>query len=262
MIDGAQQIEALGFHGIWLADALSRGYFTVDPLVALGVIAGATNQVELGTCILQVPLYHPVELARRVLTLTMASGGRLVLGVGAGSTPADFEVVGADFPSRMNRFDKSLTTMRSLWRGDTVGPVSLEPPPELLGGPPLFIGAWGGAWVERAGQEFDGWIGSGGKSGLTRPDGTYPKATWTKVENAVRRFRANGGRRAVLASVVADLDSRGPAGADDPIDLRCPPDEARTRLRRLAHIGFDDVIVVNANPATDHLVAIAALFRR
>ena len=53
-----------------------------------------TKKVELGTCILQVPLRHPVELAHRVLSAHYLSGGRLRLGVGAVSTKADFDAVG------------------------------------------------------------------------------------------------------------------------------------------------------------------------
>jgi alkanesulfonate monooxygenase SsuD/methylene tetrahydromethanopterin reductase-like flavin-dependent oxidoreductase (luciferase family) len=53
--------------------------------------------VKLGTCILQVPLRHPVELAHRVLSAHYPSGGRLLLGVGAGSTKANFDAVEGDY---------------------------------------------------------------------------------------------------------------------------------------------------------------------
>src|SRR6185503_14447855 len=102
------------------------------------------------------------------------------------------------------------TTMQALWRGERVGAAQLDPWPDMLGGPPILIGTWGGKWVERAAKEFDGWIGSGGKAGATRPDGSFAPAAWERVESAVTRFRSAGGRRAILASVGADLD------ADDP----------------------------------------------
>jgi alkanesulfonate monooxygenase SsuD/methylene tetrahydromethanopterin reductase-like flavin-dependent oxidoreductase (luciferase family) len=262
LIDGAQRVEELGFHSIWMADAIGRGYFTADPLIALGVIAGATRRLELGTCILQVPLAQPVALARSILTVALAAPDRLVIGVGAGSTARDFAAVGADFGGRFETLDTSLAMMRALWRGERVGEAELTPTPDLRGGAPVLIGAWRGRWIERAATEFDGWIGSGGKAGSTRPDGTFPLAAWERVEAAVRRFRGSGGRRAVLASVVADLDADAPAEPDDPIDLRCPPEEARRRLHRLADMGFDDVILVSANQSADHLDALAALMRR
>jgi alkanesulfonate monooxygenase SsuD/methylene tetrahydromethanopterin reductase-like flavin-dependent oxidoreductase (luciferase family) len=261
LIEGAQEIEELGFYGIWIADAIGRGYFSPDPLVGLAAVAGATRRLELGTCILQVPLANPVTLARRILSVALVAGGRLVVGVGAGSTVADFEAVGADFGGRFKSLDDALVTMKALWQGEQVGAAQLDPWPNMLGGPPILVGAWAGKWIERAASDLDGWIGSGAKAGSTRPDGSYRQATWERVEAAVQRFRSCGGRRAILASVVADLDGEGSAEPDRPVDLRCPPDEARRRLRRLAQIGFDDIVVVSANRSPDHVASLADLTR-
>src|SRR4030095_8957564 len=108
-----------------------------------------TRRVELGTGVLQVPLRNPVELAQRVLTAHLVSGGRLRLGVGAGSTAADFEALGLDYASRFRRLDGSLAIMRRvlvrrrLGAGERVGRASLEPVwPAALGGPPVLIGSW------------------------------------------------------------------------------------------------------------------------
>jgi alkanesulfonate monooxygenase SsuD/methylene tetrahydromethanopterin reductase-like flavin-dependent oxidoreductase (luciferase family) len=259
LIEGAQQIEELGFHGIWIADAVGRGYFAPDPLVGLAAVAGATRRVELGTCILQVPLANPITLARRILSTALVGGGRLAVGVGAGSTAADFEAVGADFGGRFGSLEEALNIMKALWSGERVAAAQLDPWPNMLGGPPVLIGAWTGRWIERAASEFDGWIGSGAKAGSTRPDGSYRQATWDAVAAAVQRFRSHGGRRAILASVVADLDGDETAEPDRPVNLRCPPDEARRRLRRLTELGFDDVVVVSANRSQDHVASLAAL---
>jgi alkanesulfonate monooxygenase SsuD/methylene tetrahydromethanopterin reductase-like flavin-dependent oxidoreductase (luciferase family) len=247
LIEGAQHIEELGYAGIWMADVIGRGHFLLDPLIGLAAVAGATSRLELGTCILQVPLANPVSLARRVLTTALVAPDRFVLGVGAGSTPADFAAVGQDFQSRFTTLDQSLATMRRLWNGERVGAAQLDPWPDGLGGPPVLIGAWGGSWVERAAEEFDGWIGSGAH------------ATWGQVERAMARFRAAGGGRAVLVSVIADLDGDGPDGPDASVNLRCPPDQARQRLERLGELGFDDVVMISANPSSDHLAALVQL---
>jgi alkanesulfonate monooxygenase SsuD/methylene tetrahydromethanopterin reductase-like flavin-dependent oxidoreductase (luciferase family) len=245
LTEGAQRIEQLGFAGIWMADVVGRGHFMLDPLVGLAAAAAATRRLELGTCILQVPLANPVSLARRVLSAALVADGRLVLGVGAGSTEADFRAVGCDFKTRFDTFSRSLDVMMRLCNGEAVGPAHLDPWPQTVGGPAVLVGAWGGKWVERAAREFDGWIGSGAHS------------TWRKVEDAIGRFRSAGGRRAVLASVVADLDGDEPATSDHRINLRCPPDEARHRLERLARLGFDDVVLIDANQGADHLRALA-----
>lgn len=250
LVEGAQRIEQLGFHGVWIADSLGRGYFGLDPLVGLAAVLGATRRVEVGTCILQVPLWNPVVLARAVLTASLVGEGRFVLGVGAGSTLGDFEAVGVEFEDRFKALDRSLSAMQALWRGERVGAAGLDPWPHIAGGPPVLIGSWGGRWIERAATEFDGWIGSGGKR------------TWEEVESSVGKFRAAGGRRAVLVSVIADLDEDRPQLPDERVHLRCPPDEATRRLRRLAELGFDDVVLVSANRSRDHIDALADLARR
>ena len=215
---------------------MGRGALRPDPLTALAVAAAVTRSVELGTGVLQVPLRNPVELAQRVLTTHLVSGGRLRFGVGAGSTAADFAALGLDFPSRFRRLDESLTVMRRLWSGEQVGQASLAPVwPAVLGGPPVLIGSWAGSkWIERAAREFDGWIGSGARS------------SWRALREGIRRFRDLGGKRAVVTNVVVQLDSpaASPDGPDDPCDLKCPRDIACERLHRLCELGFDDVVLI------------------
>lgn len=80
--------------------------------------------------VLPVPLRNPVELANRVLTAHLVSGGRLVLGVGAGS-------------------------------------ARLTPWPAALGGPPVLVGSWAsGRWITRAATELDGWVASAAKTSV------------------------------------------------------------------------------------------------
>jgi alkanesulfonate monooxygenase SsuD/methylene tetrahydromethanopterin reductase-like flavin-dependent oxidoreductase (luciferase family) len=213
--------------------------------MALAVAATVTRNLELGTGVLQVPLRNPVELAQRVLTTHFVSGGRLRFGVGAGSTAADFAALGLDFPSRFRRLDESLTIMRRLWAGDSVGEASLAPVwPAVLGGPPVLIGSWAGSrWIERAAREFDGWIGSGARS------------SWRALREGIARFRDLGGKRAVVTNVVVQLDSptASPDGPDDPYDLRCPRDVARERLHRLSEWGFDDIVLGSGHHEAEHL---------
>src|SRR5260370_10296735 len=117
--DYARRIEAGGFPGIWVGDSLGRGRPTLDPLIALATLCAATERVELGIAVLQVPLRHPVELAHRVQSVQALSGGRLRLGVGSGSTRADFELLGADYDPRFPTFMNSLDTKRLAWGGPT-----------------------------------------------------------------------------------------------------------------------------------------------
>jgi alkanesulfonate monooxygenase SsuD/methylene tetrahydromethanopterin reductase-like flavin-dependent oxidoreductase (luciferase family) len=236
LADAARHVEAAGFESAWVFDAIGRGWLMPDPLTALALAGTVTRTIELGTGILQVPLRNPVELAQRVLTTHLVSGGRLLLGVGSGSTAGDFAALGLDFASRFRVLDTSLTTMRRLWAGERVGDASLAPVwPAVAGGPPILIGSWAGSrWIVRAAKEFDGWVGSGARS------------TWGLLKRGIERFRELGGRRAVVTNVVVDLEQAtpSPAGPDDPFDLKCPRDVARERLHHLCELGFDDVVLV------------------
>ena len=82
----AKRYDGEGFESLWMVQAIGRGFIIPDPLVALAVAATATQNVELGTAIVQISLYQPADLAHRIFSLMQVCGTRLTLGVGAGST--------------------------------------------------------------------------------------------------------------------------------------------------------------------------------
>jgi alkanesulfonate monooxygenase SsuD/methylene tetrahydromethanopterin reductase-like flavin-dependent oxidoreductase (luciferase family) len=249
--ESARRIEAAGFAGVWVGDAIARrpGTNSLDPFMLMAVAATATDDIELGTCIVQVPLRRRVELAHRALSLYQVTSRRFTFGVGAGSTHADFDAVGVPFEERFRELRQALPEMKALWRGEKVGAACLYPRPEVLGGPPVLVGSWGGKWVEIAAREADGWIASG-----TR--------TWRTLADAVQRFKKAGGQRAVVSTVVADLSVEAESPEDDDrVHLACSPDEAIRRLRRLGEMGFTDVIVNNLGPP-ETLPILAALGNR
>lgn len=249
LVAGARMAERAGLDSLWCFDAIGRGFILPDPLIALSVAAAVTERVELGTCILQVPLRRPVELAHRILTASLVCGDRLLLGVGAGSTRADFDALGLDYDTRMQQFADALTTMRRLWSGEQVGAANLTPWPATLGGPKLLIGSWGGKqWIPRAAKDFDGWIASAAKT------------SFAVLAEGIRRYREAGGARAIVTNIALDLSEPTGALADDvPFHLRCAPAAAAERLRRLADLGFDDAIVVRRSQTEADLAAIRAL---
>src|SRR5437879_10488132 len=125
--DFARQVEARGFAGLWVTDSFGRGRPTLDPIVLMSVIAAVTDHVEIGTCALQVPVRHPVELAHRIQSLHALTGDRLKLGLGSGSTQADFDLVGEDYTQRFKTLMSSLALMRRAWRGGTLTGANLTP---------------------------------------------------------------------------------------------------------------------------------------
>ncbi|MGH7123848.1 MAG: LLM class flavin-dependent oxidoreductase, partial [Stellaceae bacterium] len=192
-----RKADAADLSGVWATDSLGRGKPTLDPLIALAALCGVTQRIELGTCVLQITLRPPAELAHRVQTLNVLSRGRLRLGVGVGSTRADFEVVGADFEHRFERLGSTINAMRATWRGESAASgAALSPWPRVEHGPPVLLGAWRKPdWITYAARHCDGWIASGMRS------------KWRDVEEGMRVFRAAQGKRAILANVPFDLDA-------------------------------------------------------
>ena len=85
----------------------------LDPLIALGAVAAATDRLQLATGIYLLPLRHPLAVARMTLTLQGLAGGRFMLGVGSGWLEEEFAALGVPFDERGARFDEALTVLRA-----------------------------------------------------------------------------------------------------------------------------------------------------
>ena len=243
--DYARRIEASGFPGIWVGDSLGRGRATLDPLTELAVFAAVTHRVELGISVLQLPLRHPIELAHRVQSVQAFSGNRLRLGVGSGSTRADFELLGVDYDHRFGTMKRTLETMRRAWRAEATNTGgTLTQWPGCEGGPPILMGAWRSPrWITFAAQECQGWT----------PSGRF--SSWDDLEFGMRIYRDAGGTNAVLANVAIDLAGRPESAnlAEVATALVCPPDEARRRMKRFEAMGFDEICLVSPGSVLEEL---------
>ena len=237
----ARRIEAAGFDSIWIPDTLLPvSQPRPDPMAWLLVAATATTRLELGTSICIVPTRNTVDLAQRVLTLHLVTGGRFTFGVGAGSTPGAHDAAGVDFEQRFRMLHESVDTIRRLVQGEQVGAANLSPWPEALGGPPILLGAWSSeVSLRKAVRSYDGWICSAGRT------------TLAVITEGIKRYRDLGGTRAVVASCPVDLSQpTKPLDADAPFNLMCQPEDAAERLHMLMELGFDDVALVKYDGAT------------
>jgi alkanesulfonate monooxygenase SsuD/methylene tetrahydromethanopterin reductase-like flavin-dependent oxidoreductase (luciferase family) len=241
----ARDIEAKGFNGLWVTDSFGRGRPTLDPVVLMSVIAAVTKRIEIGTCVLQVPVRHPVELAHRIQSLHALTGDRLMLGLGSGSTQADFDIVGEDYTQRFKTLMASLAIMRQAWRGEKLAGGALTPWPGTEGGPALMLGAWRNKrWIVYAAEECQGWIASG----------LYPKPE--ELEAGIKFYRDAGGKRAILSNVIIDLhgDAKDmPLGGNASVMLTGGEAAARDKLRWIKEVGFDDVLCMAKPEALDDL---------
>jgi probable F420-dependent oxidoreductase len=187
--DLGQAAEANGFESVWMPEHLvfpvgipptypysESGHPPVtadtplfDPWVALSYIAHATETIRLATNVYILPLRHPIEVARSVVTLDRLSNGRVTLGIGVGWLQEEFEVVGRGFHDRGRRADAMIPLLRRLWRDDVIeehsehfdfGPVKFEPKPRR-GSVPIEVGGVSKPALRRAGRLGDGWIETG-----------------------------------------------------------------------------------------------------
>ena len=217
LAEQARRYAGEGFDSLWMAQAVGRGFMIPDPFIALATAASVTTDIELGTAVLQLPLYHETDLAHRIFSLTQVCGERLTLGLGAGSTETDFVAFERDYATRFKIFDASLARLKTLLAEGKNERADLTPWQTVAGGPPLLLGSWG-AGVERAASDFDGWIAS---AHYRTPD---------QVIAALRRYRAAGGKRAIVSTIQL--------GGDHNLDW------ARHTLGRFAEAGFDDAVVL------------------
>ncbi|GIH06685.1 hypothetical protein Rhe02_47520 [Rhizocola hellebori] len=136
-----------------------------DPLHVLTFLAAHTSRIKLGTAMLILPEHNPVILAKRLATVDVLSGGRLIAGVGVGWLREEYDAVGVPFERRGRRADEYLAAMKALW---AEGPASFDgefvrfdsvyvrPRPVRPAGIPIVVGGHGLAAVRRAARFGDG----------------------------------------------------------------------------------------------------------
>jgi len=148
--------------------AMSPGMQWLDPLVALAVVVGATERVGLGTSVLVLPYRNPLNLAAEAAALDVLSGGRFVLGVGAGWMREEFVALGIDPGERGARTDEAIQALRVLWTQDPASfegnffrfaDVALATRPLTEGGPPVWVGGNTTPGLRRALRHGEGWHG-------------------------------------------------------------------------------------------------------
>ena len=163
----AVRAEELHYDSVWVSDHVivprpnipNFGETIFDPLITLGVVAGATTRVQLGTTVLIVPYRNAVVTAKMVSSLDALSGGRVVLGIGAGWVAAESAMLGVPFAERGPMTDEYLRAMQELWtnpapsfsgRYTQFSDAVFEPKPLQKPHPPIWVGGHSRAALRRA----------------------------------------------------------------------------------------------------------------
>jgi probable F420-dependent oxidoreductase len=252
----AATLERAGFESLWVSDHVvlpkeirSRYPFAadgkatwsttvpyIDAVVALSLIAGATERATIGTAVLVLPLRNPVVFAKQAASLDALSGGRLRLGLGAGWLREEFEALDVPFETRGRALVEGIRILRECWTGTYRGKIVCEPTP--VGDLPVYVGGHSEPALRRAGAVGDGWLG---QQSLDAIDTDELEA----ADAAMRVAAADAGRDpSALRLVLRIVDSAGRS------------DEVARRLPALEAAGVDEVIVdvdwEAGDPAADY----------
>jgi len=170
----AVRAEQLGYESVWVSDhvvvpnanLVNFGETIFDPLVTLGVIAGATSRVRLGTTVLIVPYRNAVVTAKMISSLDALSGGRFIFGIGAGWVAAESAMLGVPFAERGAMTDEYLQAMQELWTSKApsfagkytqFSELIFKPKPAQEPHPPIWVGGHSRAALRRTVQFGAAW---------------------------------------------------------------------------------------------------------
>jgi alkanesulfonate monooxygenase SsuD/methylene tetrahydromethanopterin reductase-like flavin-dependent oxidoreductase (luciferase family) len=185
----ARRIEDLGYDAIWLGDHLlyrwpgvaeARGPW--EAWTMLAGIAAATSRVSIGPLVASTSFHAPAMLAKQAATVDEISGGRLILGLGAGWNETEYRAFGFPYDHRIARFEEAFTIIRTLLREGAIDfdgvyyqarDCELRPSPARAGGPPLLLGSHGERMLQIGAPHINAWNAWYNATG-NRPAGVAP----------------------------------------------------------------------------------------
>ena len=273
----AIQAESLGFDDVWVSDHVAvpsdASYpppYLYDPFTTLTWAAAATERVRLGTSILVLPQHATVAVANTCASLDALSGGRVLLGVGAGWLEGEFRALGASFEDRGARLDEAIDVLRACWQSDPtdhqgrfhrIESLRVLPKP-AAGRVPIWVGGHGERAFRRGTEKGDGFHALGKTPEemadlVTRLRRARPEEAFTislrrgwgrsqdRPERAARRNRrlSRGGRPA-------------PDGRPDPAHDRRLAALGRTAGRGVRRISHGDEPDVTTKPVAVNLFSV------
>jgi alkanesulfonate monooxygenase SsuD/methylene tetrahydromethanopterin reductase-like flavin-dependent oxidoreductase (luciferase family) len=159
----ARRIEALGFDSIWAGDHLLYRNAEGDPSAPwevwslLSALAVATERVEFGPLVASTSFHNPAMIAKKAATIDEISGGRLILGLGAGWNEVEYRAFGFPYDHRVDRFEEAFTIIRTLLEAGEIDyhgkyyeldHCVITPRGPRIGGPPLLVGSLGPRMLE------------------------------------------------------------------------------------------------------------------
>ena len=265
----ARAAEAGGFDSLWVGDHLlydlpdgtTRGPW--EAWTSLAALAAVTERVELGPLVASTSFHAPAMLAKQAATVDAISGGRLLLGLGAGWNEREYRAFGFPYDHRVSRFEEAFTVVRRLLRDGRadldgtyhrVEDCVLDPPPARPGGPPLLLGSVGPRMLRIGLPHVDAW------NVWWRDYGNTPEG-FAAVRRRVEAAAADAGRApgevaataAVLVEVPGLPGGGGRRGAAGVPPVTGSPEDVARHLAAMAEAGATHLQLV-VDPITQESI--------
>jgi probable F420-dependent oxidoreductase len=257
----AQTAEDVGFDALWVSDHMGFEQDSGDwngaweAWTLLSALAASTSRVQLGNFVLAVPFRNPALLAKMAETLDEISGGRVILGIGAGWNKPEFDAFDFPYKGRFDRFEDAIriiTAMLRTGRADHKGHVVsargalIKPRGPRPEGLPVMVGAGGPRMMRLTAELADAWDG-----GNTKPNEAAPVIrSLDEICEAVGRDPKTLARS--FEAVVRTLPARDGSTAEGN-ELRGSTDELAAALLRYAPLGIQH-LVITVRPQTPEAV--------
>jgi probable F420-dependent oxidoreductase len=265
----ARAAESAGFDAVFATDhpapdakwLTHGGHPTLDPFVALSFAAASTSRLKVHTNLMVLPYRNPLLAAKNVASLDVLSGGRLILGVGAGYLQPEFAALGVPFDDRAARCDDALDTMIKAWSGEpfdhqgidfAAKNIIVQPAPTQRPHPPIWVGGNSMKAIERAVRFANGWAPMPSPKSSAKFLGTPGMESVDDLRTRIERLHE------LLAAAGRDISSFDiamlPAQQTHFGDQNASPQAVIDEAHQLAEAG---VTVLVVNVAGEHPVEFA-----
>jgi alkanesulfonate monooxygenase SsuD/methylene tetrahydromethanopterin reductase-like flavin-dependent oxidoreductase (luciferase family) len=249
----ARHAEAVELDSLWVCDHLVSDppgrppEGVLEAWAVLSALAASTRHATLGTLVTCTAFRHPVLLAKMAATVDTISGGRLVLGLGAGSLGTEYEAYGFPGDHRAARFEETLeivggllagATLTTLGRFHRLRDAALLPPPDRP--VPLLVAGAGPRMLRLAARHAQAW----NTAWYGTPDGRLRAQLAALARAQAREGREPGSLRVTVGMSVADPDHAAPGGQAGP--FTGSPGELARAVDAYATLGVDELIVALA----------------
>jgi probable F420-dependent oxidoreductase len=261
VVSMARRAEEAGFDAVWVgehllyrfADGATRGPWEAWSM--LSALAAATTTIRLGPLVACTAFHNPAVLAKQAATLDEISGGRFILGLGAGWNETEFRAFGIPFDHRIDRFEEAFTIIRGLLKDGAIDfegryysarDCELVPRGPTPGGPPLLIGSIGERMLRITAPHVDAWNAWYADTDNS-PEGVAPLRE--RVDAACRAVGRDPAEIERTVAVLVRLSGgsgrvQGNYSPQPPKALSGPPEAIAAGLRGYAAEGISEVQLV------------------